>query len=164
MKQLVVFSVLVILGTAQWVGDVLQIAPMKRLAFALHASPAPKVFTSQNGFETFANRFFVIWQDARGDTHRTELTLKRYDRLRGAYNRRNVFGAAFSYGPVLASNPTTRDMYLMILQRAACGAALQEIGIPVVARRYPIVVQVQPIKPHAQVSSLPMSQTLRCAP
>ncbi len=162
MKQQLVFLLLVAIGSLQWIGDVLQMPALKRIGFALHASPAPRVFTSQNGFETFANRFFVVWRDQNGARQRTELTLERYDRLRGAYNRRNVYGAAFSYGPVLASNPATRDMHLTVLQRSACGDALQEIGIPVVARENPIEVRVEPLRPSALAPRLPMSHTVRC--
>ena len=164
MKQQLVFLLLVTVGSLQWVGDVHDSTALKRLGFALHASPAPKVFTSQAGFETFANRFLVIWRDDRGIQHRTELTRERYDRLRGAYNRRNVHGAAFSYGPVLASNPATRDMYLSVLQRATCGDALQEIGIPPAARAHPIEVRVEPLNTSAGMRRLPMSQTVRCTP
>ena len=164
MKQVLVFSLLVAVGTVQWLGDVLDVPALKRLGFASHASPAPRVFTSQAGFETFANRFHVVWHDEAGRVVRTELTPERYDMLRGAYNRRNVYGAAFSYGPVLAHSPATREMYMTVLHRATCGKALQEIGIPLEARRRPITVLVVPHRPSIAPSSLPMSQTLRCQP
>ena len=53
------------------------------------------------GLETYSTRFFLEWTDAQGQAHSLELTPEVYARLRGPYNRRNVYGAVLAYGPVL---------------------------------------------------------------
>src|SRR5262249_9019819 len=93
---------LLVLGLAQMSGDLTGLAPLKAIAPATAASPAPKVFSAVRGLETYSTRFFVQWTDADGSNRFYEITPERYARLRGPYNRRNVYGAALAYGPVLA--------------------------------------------------------------
>lgn len=130
-------AVLIGVGCAQMVGDVLRIPILKGLGAATGASPAPKVFTAQDGFETYANRFFLEWQDATGTLRMLELTPEVYAGIRGPYNRRNVYGAVFSYAPVLDANPLTRPMFRSVLASSFCGTSpvLTEIGVPADAGR-----------------------------
>ena len=44
-------------------------------------------------------------------------------RIRGPYNRRNVFGAALAYGPVLASDENGREMLRAVLDHGLTGEA-----------------------------------------
>src|SRR5882672_3820600 len=99
------------IGCMQMVGDVFHLPVVKAFGAATGASPAPKVFTAQDGFETYANRFFLEWRDAAGATQSLELTPQVYSGIGGPYNRRNVYGAVFSYAPVLEANPATRPMF-----------------------------------------------------
>src|SRR5262249_3975793 len=127
---------LVALGLLQMGGDLLQqyaIAPvdqvgrlLKGVGAASTASPAPKVFSSVRGLETYSTRFFVEWTDRGGATHSLHVTPEVYARLRGPYNRRNVYGAALAYGPVLPAE--LRDP---VMRYAVCGNAplLRELGI-----------------------------------
>lgn len=96
---------LLLLGLAQMAGDLLLQATgspaLKGLAAATAASPAPKVFCSQNGLETFSSRFTLVYTDAGGEQVELPLTPAVYGQLDGPYKRRNVWGAALSYGPVL---------------------------------------------------------------
>ncbi|HEV7768561.1 MAG TPA: hypothetical protein VGQ76_26425 [Thermoanaerobaculia bacterium] len=112
---------LVVLGTAQMIGDLLGFLPLKAIAAATGASPAPKVFSAVQGLETYSTRFFLDLGDRR-----VEVTPKLYSRIRGPYNRRNVFGAALAYGPVLP--PELREP---VLHYALCGDApmLRELGL-----------------------------------
>jgi hypothetical protein len=137
-REVLTASVLIGIGCAQIVGDVLRIPVLKAVAAATGASPAPKVFTAQDGFETYANRFFLEWQDAAGGTQALELTPQVYASMKGPYNRRNVYGAIFSYAPVLEANPLTRPMFRAVMQRAFCGtpSVLTEVGIPLDAARW----------------------------
>lgn len=99
------------------------------LGAAIGASPAPKVFSSVHGLETFSSEFFVEWTDKDYRTHSVQLTPEIYSRLQGPYNRRNVYGAALAYAPVLYRDPRTREMYKSIVRYALCGAPLlREIG------------------------------------
>ena len=122
---------LVLLGLAQMAGDLANISPLKGIAAATGASPAPKVFSAVKGLETYSTRFFVEWNDKKGKSHALELTPEVYARLAGPYNRRNVYGAVLAYGPVLSTDPNGRLMFEAVARYALCGAAplLRELGI-----------------------------------
>ncbi len=131
MKKVAVF--LVGLGLSQMIGDLVQQTvsegvgrALKGVAAATAASPAPKVFSSVRGLETYSTRFYVEWTDRSGAGHSLHVTPEVYARLRGPYNRRNVYGAALAYGPVLPAE--LRDP---VMRYALCGDAplLRELGI-----------------------------------
>ena len=127
---------LVVLGLAQMVGDLTKIAPLKGIAAATHASPAPKVFSAVQGLETYSTRFFLEL-----GTQRVELTPEVYARIRGPYNRRNVYGAALAYAPVLP--PALREP---VLRHALCGGAplLRELGLATAAPTRAVVLEPLP--------------------
>src|SRR5687767_1683438 len=104
---------LLVLGLAQMVGDVTHLLPLKAVAAATGASPAPKVFSAVQGLETYSTRFFLDLGDKR-----VELTPELYARIRGPYNRRNVYGAALAYGPVLPPS-----LLEPVMKHALCGDA-----------------------------------------
>jgi hypothetical protein len=129
---------LLILGLLQMGGDLLERAgldavgtPLKGIGAATTASPAPKVFSAVRGFETYSTRFYLEWTDRAGARRSLALTPEVYARLRGPYNRRNVYGAALAYGPVLASDDRTRPMLRAVVHYALTGDApiLRELGI-----------------------------------
>ena len=134
---------LVVLGVAQMIGDVTQFVPLKAIAAATGASPAPKVFSAVQGLETYSTRFFLNLGHER-----VELTPELYARIRGPYNRRNVFGAALAYGPVLPAN--LRDP---VTSYALCGDAplLRELKLQ--ATRTP-AVELEPL-PGTSLGDLP---------
>ena len=101
---------LITVGSLTMLGDLLGIEAIKGLGLATHASPAPKVFTSHQGFETFSPQFQLSWKDTDGRFYQTILTREHYKNRAGPYNRRNTYGAAISYGPVLSANPSTQGM------------------------------------------------------
>jgi hypothetical protein len=121
MKRRAAALALLILGVAQMAGDVLGLLPLKAIAAATGASPAPKVFSAVQGLETYSTRFFLDLGHQR-----VEITPGLYGRIRGPYNRRNVFGAALAYAPVLP--PQLRDP---VLRYGLCGDAplLRELGL-----------------------------------
>ena len=94
MKHSLVAAGLLALGLTQMAADLLGLAPVKGIAAATLASPAPKVFSAVRGLETFSTRFFVAWPGTDGSHHFHEITPERYARLRGPYSRRSVYGAA----------------------------------------------------------------------
>jgi hypothetical protein len=152
-REAAVAAFLIAVGCAQMTGDLLKVPALKAAGAATGASPAPKVFTAQNGFETYANRFFLDWQDAAGSTQVLELTPTVYARLDGPYNRRNVYGAVLSYAPVLNANPVTRPMFRTVLRNGFCGHApvLAEIGVPTDALRHgPMRIRLESRRPVAQ--------------
>lgn len=122
---------LLVIGLLQMTADVMRLPPLKAIVAATGASPAPKVFSSVQGLETFSSRFYLEWPDRNAEVHSVELTPELYSRVRGPYNRRNVFGAALAYAPILARDPRTRPMYDSVVRYALCGRAplLQELGV-----------------------------------
>jgi hypothetical protein len=122
---------LLALGLLQMTADLFHLRSLKGLAAATAASPAPKVFSSVHGLETYSSRFFIEWTDNSGTFHSTEITPKRAAGLRGPYNRRNVYGAVLAYGPVMQSDPALQPMFRSVSSFALCGDAplLRELGL-----------------------------------
>jgi hypothetical protein len=118
-------------GLLQLGGELLRVPALKALGAASAASPAPRVFSVAEGLETYSTRFFLEWTDRAGGAHSLALTPQVYARLRGPYNRRNVYGAVMAYGPLLARAPATQPLYEAVLRYALCGQAplLRELDI-----------------------------------
>lgn len=146
-RDWLVAGLLICVGCLQMAGDLLDLRVLKAFGAATSASPAPKVFTAQSGFETYANRFFLEWQDSAGAGRSLELTPETYSGLAGPYNRRNVYGAVMSYAPVLATNPATRPMFRAVLSRSFCRPrpVTAELGVPLDAGRHgPVRIRLAP--------------------
>ncbi len=128
---------LMLLGLAQMAGDLTGLPPLKGVAAATNASPAPKVFSSVRGLETYSTRFFLEWPGGS-----LEVTAEVYSRIRGPYNRRNVYGAALAYAPVLPAQ--MRDP---VMRYALCGERrlLTEMGVDASTVRDPIAVRLEPV-------------------
>jgi hypothetical protein len=163
-RELAAAAVLIVIGCAQMAGDLLQIPLLKAFGAATSASPAPKVFTAQDGFETYANRFFLEWQDAAGKRQVLELSPEAYSGIQGPYNRRNVYGAVFSYAPVLDANPLTRPMFRTVLRRSFCGdrPVFAEVGVPADAARHgPMRIRLEPRR-STESQRFALSHEVRC--
>lgn len=119
------------LGLLQMSGDVLDVTALRGLGMATGASPAPRVFSSLRGMEVYSTRFFIEWHGRDGALRSLPLTPETYERVRGAYNRRNAYGAALAAGPVLDTDPLLRPMFRAVLVHGLCGEArvLRELGI-----------------------------------
>ncbi|MEY2546824.1 MAG: hypothetical protein QOG48_1941 [Verrucomicrobiota bacterium] len=90
---------LLIVGLAQMAGDLTKNLVVKGIAAATAISPCPKVFCDMNGLEPFASTFTLT---ANGrETISLPITPQLYARLKGPYNRRNVYGAAVAAAPIL---------------------------------------------------------------
>lgn len=154
---------LLVLGLLQMTGDTLHSKALKGVAAATAASPAPKVFSSARGLETFSSHFLVEWTDTAGNFHQVKITPERAAGMRGPYNRRNVYGAVLAYGPVLQSDPATRSMFESVSHYALCGKApmLQELGIPVPEIRGTPRIRLE-TKPGTQTGNLPLELTPSC--
>jgi len=122
---------LLVLGLTQMVAALVGLGPLQGMAAATLASPAPKVFSVAKGLETYSTKFFLEWTDSSGTKHADELTPEVYVRLKGPYNRRNVYGAILAYGPVLYTDPRARPMFDSVANYALCGEApiLKELGL-----------------------------------
>ena len=93
--------ILSLVGCLQMAGYLAGSRELRGIAAATAAAPFPKVFSDVDGLETFASDFTLHWRDARGGAHLLAITPELYSQLGGAYNRRNVYGAALSYAPRL---------------------------------------------------------------
>jgi len=155
--------VLLAVGLAQMGGDLLHVPSLKGVAAATAASPAPKVFSSVRGLETYSTRFFIEWTDIAGQIHSVEITPERTQGLRGPYNRRNVYGAVLAYGPIMESDATLRPMFESVSRYALCGKAplLHEMGIDTKNMQGNPVVRLQP-RPGSQTGELPLLFEPRC--
>jgi hypothetical protein len=153
---------LALLGIAQMAGDLLRIPALAGVAAATAASPAPKVFSAVRGLETFTSGFELTIRARDGSTRSVELTPELNARLRGPYNRRNVYGAVLAYGPVLAAEPRTRELFDALSQGALCGEAalLEELGLRT-APVESVTVEVTP-RPGIPVPGLPLRWTVTC--
>lgn len=133
-------------GLLQMAGDVFHLPLLKGVGAATGASPAPKVFSSARGLETFSTRFFIEWTDQAGTLHSLEITPQVYSKVRGPYNRRNVYGAVLAYGPVLQTDERTRGMFNSIARYSLCDDArlLRELGIDPGTVRGSVVIRLEP--------------------
>ncbi len=161
---------LLVLGLLQMGGDLLERLglgaagrPLKGVGAATTASPAPKVFSAVRGLETYSTRFYLEWRDRAGQEHSLLLTPELYARLRGPYNRRNVYGAALAYGPVLATDERTQPMFRAVVHYALCGDAplLRELGIDPATVAGPVRVRYEP-RPGSDLGDLPRMLEAPC--
>tara|TARA_R110002126_G_scaffold12416_14_gene54037 strand:- start:327 stop:812 length:486 start_codon:yes stop_codon:yes gene_type:complete len=138
---------LLVVGCLQMLGDVTGVAALKGIGAATAMSPAPRVFSSVKGLETYSTRFWIEWTGTTGESRSLELTPNAYARLRGPYNRRNVYGAALAYGPVLAGDPIAAPMLRSVLEYGLLGDApiLRELGLDP-AEVQSIVLRLEPLE------------------
>jgi hypothetical protein len=144
-KPVLIFLLLV--GCLQMAGDLAGLPAVRAFGLALHASPAAKVFTAQEGFETYSSHFYLDWTDTDGKAHSLHITPDvYYHGVKGPYNRRNAYGAALSYGPVLSRNPKTLPMFEEVAHFALCGDApiLSELGIDPQTVKGPVTIRLVP--------------------
>ena len=122
---------LAILGLLTMAGDLLGLSGLQGFGAATAASPAPKVFSAVQGYETYSTRFFLEWTDREGHVQQFELTPETCARIAGPYNRRNIYGAMVAYGPVLSGGPLTERMFWGVARFGVTGDAplLGELGI-----------------------------------
>jgi hypothetical protein len=123
--------VMVALGLGQMAAERARAQTLRGLLAATGAAPAPKVFTRVGALEPFSMGFRIAYDDAQGQRRRVVLDARRYARLRGAYNRRNVFGAVLAAGPALDEHPRTRSAAAAVRRAALCGERplLRELGV-----------------------------------
>ncbi len=134
---------LLVIGLLGMTGNLFDLKILKGLGLASAAAPAPKVFCSADGLETFSSRFLVEYLAADGTLNNLELTPRT--RMRGPYNRRNVYGAVLAYGPVLPAN--LRDPVLEYALGPK-GTLRDELGLPADAEILAITVDAKVAPAH----------------
>ena len=108
--------------------------PIRSFGLVSTAAPLPLVFSAHNGLETFAQQYAVtlFWQnDGSEKRQRVLIDSALYSQVAGSYNRRNIYGAVFSHGPIIASKSGTA-LIDDILIYALCGdgVLLTEFSLP----------------------------------
>lgn len=122
----ILYLLLIFLGLLQSFGHIFQSISFKGIGAASVASPLPIVFTRVRGVETFASEFSVDYLTKDSVQHRLEITPEVYSRLSGPYNRRNVYGAAFAYGPLMPFELRHRVYHFGL---CSPGTLLKDFGI-----------------------------------
>lgn len=127
-------NALAVIGLAGMAGTALGSPAIQAIAAATASSPAPKVFTTQGGMESFSTKFLLVWTDQDGQ-HEMPLDYDNYGKLDGPYNRRNVYGAVLAAAPMLIANPHLKPMFDDVSVFGLCpenGAPiLRELGVDV---------------------------------
>ena len=151
-------AVLLSVGLLQMLGDLLQAPALKGIGAASLLSPAPKVFSSVKGLETYSTHVSLRWVDRDGLAQEILLDQETYAKLEGPYNRRNVYGAALAYGPVLAQDDRLRPLLREVLAFALTGEAplLVELGVDPETVSYPMTLNFHPIA-GTEMGELPRS-------
>ena len=120
------YILVLLLGSLQLIGYLTGIKHVRAIGQAICTAPLPIVFTEVRGVETFASDFYIQYDDTLGKSHVELITPEMYSKLSGPYNRRNIYGAAISYGPVLPDS-----LWGAVLNYGTCtGTLKQELGIP----------------------------------
>lgn len=155
--------VILVIGLFQMTGDLFGVPALKGIGAATGFSPAPKVFTAHKGLETYSTKFFVEYVDIDGNKQSIHLTPELYYNVKGPYNRRNIFGAALSYGPVMVMDPLTKPIFDSVSRFAVCGDAplLREIGIDPSTVASPVSIRFQPA-PGADMGEWPRVLEVSC--
>lgn len=126
-------------GCFQMIGYVAESRALRGIGAALAMAPFPKVFSDVQGLETFASDFTLHWRDNAG-AHALAITPEMYSRLGGAYNRRNVYGAALSYGPRLPE-PLWQAVFCYAFGPG--GPLRAEFGLPAEARDIAVEIRTK---------------------
>ncbi|PRP95116.1 hypothetical protein [Enhygromyxa salina] len=156
-------TLLLVIGLAQIVGDLAGLPKLKGFAAATMLSPAPKVFSTTKGLETFSTSFTLSWQAPDGTPRELPITQARYSQLEGPYNRRNVYGAALAYGPVLATSDDGMALFRSVATHGLCGDAplLDELGAEPHDRGTHYVIHYEP-RPGLRLDEVPDTLEVRC--
>ena len=120
MKNLLYVGI-VLIGMLQIIGYVSKVEVIRSLGILTSSSPLPLVFTEVKGVETFVSDFYIRYTDEIGVAQELQLTPEVYKHLKGPYNRRNIYGAAIGYGPVLPES-----LWNSVLSYGLCNHGLNE--------------------------------------
>ena len=134
-----IYIFICLIGGLQITGYVFNLNALRGLGAALASSPLPIVFTQVKGVETFASDFFISFETEKDGLKEMQITPEIYSKFSGPYNRRNVYGAAISYGPVLPDK--LRDA---VLQFGFCKKILiKEFNLPANSKNFSVRIKTK---------------------
>lgn len=110
---------LLIIGLLSTIGYILHIPIIRQVGFMTGSSPLPLVFSSYNGHETFSTQFNILAIFNNGYCQNFTLDHKMYGRMKGPYNRKNMYGVLFSHGPFF-SDPDLIELRDEVLRNGFC--------------------------------------------
>jgi hypothetical protein len=130
---------IIAIGLIQTFGYLLGNKTIKGIGQATASSPLPIVFTDVKGVETFASDFYLEFTNENGMKEEIQITPNLYSKLRGPYNRRNIYGAAISYGPILK-----KEIWESVLNYGLCKSVLvKEMNMPSNGNNYSIKIKTK---------------------
>lgn len=134
-----IFVIIVIIGFLQIIGYLTKVKTIRNLGVVSASSPLPIVFTEVKGVETFASNFYIRYKDQNRKSQEIQITPEIYSKFKGPYNRRNIYGAAISYGPVLPEK-----IWKSILSYGLCNDILKdELEIPIIGNNFSIYIETR---------------------
>jgi hypothetical protein len=129
-----------ILGCSAMLGDLTNSPKMKGLGVSWCFAPIPKVFCDNQQLEAFASEFTIVTTGDDGSITKIRITPELYSRMPGPYNRRNVYGAALSFGPKLPES-LWRPVFEYGL--GARGALTHEFNLPCNTTNVSVTIQTR---------------------
>jgi hypothetical protein len=140
------YLTIIIVGLLQTIGYLFSNKIIRGIGLASGSSPLPIVFTEVKGLETFASDFYIQFTDTLGRQQEIKITPVLYSKLQGPYNRRNVYGAAISYGPILSE-----ELCGSVLNYGLCKKILiQEMELPSTSKNYSVRIVTKTKNRNAQ--------------
>jgi hypothetical protein len=135
----ILYYIVISIGLLQTIGYLTKIKIIRDIGVVTTASPLPIVFTEVKGVETFASDFYLLWTNDQNEQEEVKITPALYSKLKGPYNRRNIFGAAIAYGPVLP-----KKIWDPILNYGLCENILsEELGIPINKENFSLLIKTR---------------------
>ncbi len=126
-RHKVLYYTILVIGMLQITGYLTKTKIIRDLGAVTCSAPLPIVFTEVKGVEAYASDFFLEYKNEDGLLEEIKLTPEIYSKLKGPYNRRNVYGAAIAGAPIL---PET--LWKPILTYGLCNDVLKnELQLPV---------------------------------
>lgn len=140
----VLYLILFLIGCLQMIGATVGSSTLKGIGLASVASPLPLVFSHFRSIETFAADFQLRLKNKDKIIYDTPINSALYSKLKGPYNRRNIYGAVFAYGPAL-TRPAERVLVLSVLKQGFCngGPLAAEFDLPTNFDEVEIVVHTK---------------------
>jgi hypothetical protein len=129
-----------VFGLAAMAGDLIGSRTLKGLGIVSTVAPYPKVFCDLGGYEGFASKFTIHYDNFVGEHVELPITPEVYARLAGPYNRRNVYGAALAGAPIL---PEAMWQSVFCYGFNRDGPLRKELGMPHDATNIFVVIQTK---------------------
>lgn len=131
---------LLLLGCLQMVGYLTDRPALRGIGAASTVAPLPEMFSAVEGYEAFAVDITLSGVAGDGAGFERAFTPEFYARLKGPYNRRHVYIAAFSYAPRL---PEPMWQAVWCYGFAENGPLRAEFGLPAGARELTMLINTR---------------------